>query len=51
MAGTRSWREIRGERPLNEARVREFSRLMAAAWLFTALSSAARARVTTALVA
>ena len=30
MAGTRSWREIRGERPLNEARVREFSRLMAA---------------------
>lgn len=30
MAGTRNWREIRGERALSEERVRAFSRLMAA---------------------
>ena len=30
MAGTRNWREIRGERSLNETRVETFRRLMAA---------------------
>lgn len=30
MAGTRNWREIRGDRPLNERRVSAFRQLMAA---------------------